>query len=262
MDNNKEYINQRKPFFNFVKRILRFFYKKPQIINLNDKELEDRAIYISNHGINGLGGLCCHELYFPKKFRPLGQYEMCANFKERWFYLYHIHYRLRQGEIRIVSLLKASFVALISKSLYKGSQLIPTYSDARSFSTVKSCIKVFQDNSSIMLYPENLNDFYNNIFREFYSGFVTIASIYHKKTGIDLPIYPVYYSHQLNTVVIDKPYYAVSMLSGGKSRDSVAEFFKNKTNDLFINYIEPKIKEKLAILGEKISQYDKKKRFF
>lgn len=256
------YINQRKPFFNFVKKIGRFFIKKPEIINLNEEPLADRAIYISNHGINGIGGLFANELYFPKFFVILGQYEMFSNFRERWFYLYELHYKMRQGESVIVSFLKATFVALFSRLCYKGAQVIPTFNDARSIYTFKKCFEVFDENRSIIIYPENLNDLYNNVFREFHSGFVSIAELYHKKKGIDLPIYPVYYSHQLNVIVIGKPSNAIPLLKQGKSREEVASYFKNELNQLFVDHVEPRVKAKLEYLSKKVNKYAAKRKNF
>lgn len=256
------YINQRKPFFNFVKKIARFFIKKPEIINLNDEELKDKSVFISNHGINGLGALFAHELYFPKTFIPLGQYEMFSNFRERWFYLYELHYKMRQGETVIVSFLKATIVALFSRLIYKGTQIIPTFNDSRSIYTFKKCFETFDKNNSIMIYPENLNDLYNNIFREFHPGFVSIVELYHKKRGVDLPIYPVYYCHQLNMIVIGTPEHAIPLLQKGMTKEQVADYFKKKMNDLFVNYVEPKVKIKLDYLSKKVNKYAAKRKNF
>lgn len=263
-EKNKEtcYLNQRKPFFNFVKKIARVFVKKPEIINLNEEPIHDKAIFLSNHGINGLGGLFAHELYFPKTFIPLGQYEMFSNFRERWLYLYELHYKMRQGETVIVSFLKATIVALFSRMIYKGTQIIPTFTDSRSIYTFKECVKTFDSNNAIMLYPENLDDLYNNIFREFHPGFVAIAELYYKKRGIDLPIYPVYYSHQLNMIVIGKQEYAIPLLNKGMTREQVADFYKNKLNNLFVDYVEPKVRVKLDYLSKKINKYAAKKNNF
>jgi hypothetical protein len=71
---------------------------------------------------------------------------------------------------------------------------------------------------------------------KFYSGFVLLADNYYKKTGEDLPVYPAYWGRKKNKIVVGKPDFVHKLLTEGKSRDEVAEHFRQLVNQLYYDH--------------------------
>ena len=61
---------------------------------------------------------------------------------------------------------------------------------------------------------------------------------YYKEYGIDLPIYPVYYSIKKKIMVIDKPIYVQDLVKQGLSRQEIAKVFCDKVNQLYFDYVK------------------------
>ena len=99
--------NKRKPFFEFVKKILRIFKRKPKVINEN-AELDDVAIYLSNH--SAASGPLVYELYFPKAMRFWGTHEMCGTLGEQWKYLRTTYYHDKKHLPRWLAVIVATIV--------------------------------------------------------------------------------------------------------------------------------------------------------
>ena len=126
------------------------------------------------------------------------------------------------------------------------ARVIPSYRDARSIKTLKQSLSALEQGYSIMLYPEDVDHMYNNVFIEFLPGFVLIAERHYRVTGEDIPVCPCYFSAQFNTLIIDKPLSVIKMREEGKTREEIADFFRVKANDLFLQHIKPIIQKKAA----------------
>lgn len=64
-----------------------------------------------------------------------------------------------------------------------------------------------------------------------------LSERYFKKTGIDVPIYPVYYQIKKRIMVIGKPVYMQDLVKKGMNRDQIAEHFRVLVNNLYYEYI-------------------------
>jgi hypothetical protein len=115
-------------FVRMVRRILMTFKTRPTII-LNDNPLPDKAIYIANH--SGAAGPLTISMYFPIHLVPWGAHPMSEHYFKRWQYLYHVFYRQKLKYSKVRSWILATLFGIISKALYNGVQLIPTYTDLR-----------------------------------------------------------------------------------------------------------------------------------
>lgn len=237
----KEKKHKRRWLFSFLKKIVRPLKKKVTVINLN-KEIEDKAIYISNH--SAASGPFSIELFFPKHFIPWGTHEMTENYKARWNYLYHIFYKQKLGYNKFKSFILATLFAVISRMLYKGMGLIPTYRDSRLFKTFKMSIKNLNNGVGILIFPENSDFGYKEVLEYYNAGFVTLSKMYYKKTKIDLPVYNIYYSKKYCKMVIDKPIYINKLFKKGLDERQIAEYFMKKTNRLYLKYIKPQSENK------------------
>lgn len=225
-------IPRKRPLiFRGFKRLVKLFKKKPTIINFNEK-IEDKAIFVSNH--SAASGPFTLSLFFPKLFVPWGIHNMCGSYKDRWRYLYYVFYQQKLGYGKVRSFIIATGFALISKILYNWMRVVPTYTDMRLTKTMKISMETINNNEPILIFPENSDDGYYDVLKKYNSGFVYLSMLYHKKNNHDLPIYPVYFSSKHKTLLIDKPRYIQDFIKEGLSRDEIAEWFKNHTNELYL----------------------------
>ncbi|MFA5687335.1 MAG: hypothetical protein WCZ47_04310 [Bacilli bacterium] len=219
-----------RPFFRLVRKIAKFFKRRPTIFNLNKEPLDTNALYLSNH--SGASGPLVLSLYMPIFIIPWGAHEMVGNYRTRWKYLYYVFYQQKLKYKKFKSFMIATFFAIISKMLYRGMQLIPTYQDLRFKNTLNHSINVLNKGLSILIFPEDSTDGYDDVIKSFNAGFVLLAERYYKETKKDLPIYPLYFLKRKNAYVIGPKQSVSTLLDKGMNRDEIANHFKNITNNL------------------------------
>jgi len=222
-----------------LKALLRLFKKAPTIIDLNENEDTSPALYVANHC--AANGPLTYELYFPRSFVPWGTYEMCGNYAMRWKYLYHTFYQQKLGWSKLPAFVVASVFALVSRLLYSGVELIPTYPDIRFMRTIKRSLEALERGQAVLIFPEDSSGGYHEVLEEYHPGFVMLAEKYKQRTGRDIPIHSVYFSVKRNTIVIDKPVFLPHLREKlniqGQGFSRVAAFFRDRTNALYQRYI-------------------------
>lgn len=222
---------KRGIFIRALKVFLRLFKKKPQII-VKEGELESKAIYLSNH--SGADGPLTYELYFPRLLTIWGAHEMFGNVKERWNYLYRVFYqqKLHWGKFR--AFFVATLFAPISKRLYRGIGLIPTYSDGRFITSVKTSCRILDKDSPILIFPEDSSKGYLNPPESFNMGFVTMAKLYYKMRGEDLPVYTAYLiNEKKRKIVVAPPIYVNKLIGEGKSEEEICDIALKTMQSLY-----------------------------
>lgn|SRR5690625_912523 len=224
--------NKHGFIFKIVMFFAKIFKRKPIIYNLNNDKLSNNAIFISNH--SAASGPLTISLFFPVFFLPWGTYEMTENYFRRWSYLYHIFYRKKIGYNKVLSLILATLFAIISKRLYKGMQLIPTYPDIRLRRTINNSIKVLEKDLSVLIFPEDSNSGYHEVLLKYNTGFVYLANSYYKKHKVDIPIYPMYFHKKSNSIIIGKKEFIKPLKDSGLNKEDIANYFKDITNNLAI----------------------------
>ena len=229
--------NGKNWFYGLVKAIglFKIVAKKPEIINLAG-EIEQKSIVVVNHSNkSGPPGL---NLYYPKTTCKWGAYQMFGNYKSRKAYLRDILYIQKCGK---KPGFKTSFIAsvlgFLNPGIYKGMRMMPSDPDMRLAQTIKNSCKVLDAGLGVMIFPENSNEGYKDVLTEFFPGFVMLAEQYYRSTGVDVPVYPVYYSVKKHVMVIDKPVFVQDLVKQGLNRKQIAEFYCNKVNDLYLNYV-------------------------
>lgn len=237
MKKEKKYKLSKKeqPFFNFFKKIIALFLRKPKIINFNET-LNPKSITVSNHFAK-IGPFYL-EMYYPLFTHKWGAGEMLGNFKSRFLYLRDVYYMRKLGHGKFLASIRASFEAIFSPLIYKGVKVIGTFQDMRFKTTIKESIHVLNNNVGIMIYPEDSNQGYNDVLTSFFGGFISLSKVYYKKHNEDLPVYPTYVNYKKRVIIIDKPLYVNALLNEGVSEQQIGEIFKEKVNNLFFNYIE------------------------
>ncbi len=223
----------RKGWFRGLKGFLSLFVRRPRVVNLGDRLL-DNAIYISNH--SGATGPVVHELYLDVPFFAWGTNEMCFGVKERFSYLLHVYYH-RKKHLNYFFAFFASLVALpVTTVFYKGMQILPTYMDARLYPTMKKSISLLKDGQSILIFPENSNEGYFEELKEYYRGFIMLARLYQRGQKQEIPIVSMYLNKKTNVLVIDQPKYLSSFDGIYQNDDEIAEWFKDRANQLNHEY--------------------------
>jgi 1-acyl-sn-glycerol-3-phosphate acyltransferase len=229
--------SRKQPFYPILKVIMRILYKKPKkIINLAG-EIEEKAIVLANHSAKS--GPPCLDLYYPKSTCKWGAYQMLGNYKMRKAYLRDVLYIQKcHKKPGFGTSLKASLLAIVSPLAYKGMRVMATYPDTRFTNTVRNSVKVLDAGYSVMIYPENSNEGYEDVLKEFYPGFVMLANVYFKHSGVDLPVYPVYYSVKKRILVIGKPLYVQALTNEGLSLEEICAKLCSEVNGLYYEYVE------------------------
>ena len=237
MTKNKDFVvpSRKQPFWKFVKKIFSIFLRKPKIINLAG-EINNQALYLSNH--QAKTGPLYLDMYYPKFHCMWGAHEMLGTYKERFKYLRDVFYMQKRGFSKAKANSKSWFEAIFNKYLYKGMHVIGTYQDARLKETFKKSLKVLNNDIGIIIFPEDSSNGYFDVLTKFNQGFISLALMFYRKHGVDLPIYPNYVNTKKKVIIIGKPLFVNELLSQGKSFEEVAEIFKNAVNDLYYNYIE------------------------
>jgi len=219
----------RKPFFRFVKRILRFFIKAPRFSD-NANQFENGSIYICNH-VGSTVPLCL-ELYFPLHFKFWGTYEMTYSCKERWRYLADNYFYKKKHNSKFIAKIKATLSCPFIGMFYKGMQLIPTYQDARLLTSISYSIDFLTKNKNIIIFPEDSRNGYHDILREYYAGFLFLAKHFHLETRKNIKIYNMYYRKKDNLFIVDHSYTIEDLLKGERNIRTIANDFKNRANQL------------------------------
>ena len=230
--------SRRQPFYKpFRVIVMRLIFRKPKIINLAG-DIEDKSIILANHSAKS--GPPCLDLYFPKKTCKWGAYEMFGNYKMRRAYLKDILYIKKCGAKPFKASIMATILAAFNQFVYKGMWMMPSYPDMRLTHTLRNSAMVLNENIPVMIFPENSNEGYKDVLTEFFPGFYMLSEKYYRDYGIDLPIYPVYYSIKKRIMVIGKPLYLQDYVSKGMKRDEICKVYCDAVNSLYFEYVENK----------------------
>ena len=163
---------------------------------------------------------------------------MLGNYKMRYRYLRDVYFIQKRHKSKFSAKILAFFEAIFSPMFYKGLRVLPSYNDTRFLTTLRKSMQVLENDTSVIIYPEDSSNGYHEILTGFYAGFVELARYYLRKHGEDVPIYPVYYHAKKRVMVIGEPQYISDYLSKGLNRKQIAKEFCNKVNSLFLKYIK------------------------
>lgn len=223
---------RKQPVWRPTAAILRLFYKKPKIVNLND-ELPQRAILVANHA--AMGGPMIYALHLPVFHATWGAHQMLGNYRMRFHYLRDVYFMQKRGMKKFPASLIAAFEAAFSIYFYRGMKMLPTFMDARFATTIRNSVTCLENDVSVMIFPEDSSEGYHDILTSFFNGFVILAERYRKKTGEDVDICPVYFCKRKNIIYIGKS----SKLSDypDSNRDQIADEFRRQVNALYTDYV-------------------------
>ncbi len=198
--------NQHKPsgFSRFCFRFLRFFvrliYPKTTLHGLENLPQEP-CILVGNH--SQLHGPIMGELYLPfdrgiwtaaqmmtLKEVPAYTFQDFWSIKPRWTHWFY----------RIISYL----IAPLSACIFNNAHTIAVRRDNRIINTFRETVNTLDRGAHVVIFPECYTP-YNNIVHQFQENFVTVAKLYHKRTGKAIKFVPLYIAPNLHAMYIGTP---------------------------------------------------------
>lgn len=241
MSKNKDTIKEwkvpkrKQRVWRFFRKIFKLFFKVKEVEFLGEK-FPDKCIIVSNHA--NKGGPMVYELNLPVFHASWGAYQMLGNYKSRFNYLRNVLYIQKNGFNKFKATMKAGFEAIFSIYVYKGMKILPSFPDARLRKTLKYSMDMLDAGNAVSVYPEDSNSGYFDEMTHFFPGFVMLSQQYYKKTGEDLPIFPVYYGKKKKKIVVGKPLYVQDFVKQGLNREEIADKFRLEVNKLYNDYFK------------------------
>ena len=226
---------KRQPVFKVFKWIVSPFFHIKNIEYLGE-QFPKKCIIIANH--NNKKGPMVYEKSLPIRHATWGAYQMLGTYKMRFKYLRDVLYIQKNGLKKGKATFKAMFEALFSRLIYKGMKMLPSYPDARFRKTLQYSMQCLDSGLAVSLYPEDSNEGYFDEVKHFFSGFVMLAEQYYKKTGEDVPVFPMYYGRKKKKIVVGKPLYVQDFVKQGLKRDEIAEKFRLEVNQIYYDHFK------------------------
>ena len=225
---------KKQPVFSFFKKIL---FRPIYGVKLESaiKELPDKAIIASIHAAKS--GPMAITVSYPRTNAMWGHHDMLGSYKERFLYLRNVLYIQKMHKGKFISTVKALYEAVFSIFIYKGMNVLGTYTDMRLITTVKRSMDVLDNDMGVVIFPEDSAEGYFDEIRSAFPGFVMLASLYYKKRGEDVPVIPAYVTLKCRRLIIGKPRYVHEMELGEMKADEIAEVIKEDINALYRDYI-------------------------
>ena len=218
----------RKPYFRFLKRLMRGRYKKPDFIYLGD-EITEGALIISNH--EGTDAPMSLEIHLNKPIRMWGAYEMNSDLATLYKYQSRVYYHEKKHWNIHLARLFCLIASPLTMLFYSGLNLISTYRDARLVKTMRESVAAIKEGYNVVAFPEISENGYLPELEGFHEGVVMLAEIC-KMRGIDLPIFVTYFRKTDLKYIIDKPVKYSELEASFGSRTEIARELCNRCNKL------------------------------
>ncbi len=225
---NEKYRDIRKPWFRFVKKIMRLFVKESEFVYLGEK-IEEPTIILSNHV--GTSAPLAWELYGNLPFRFWGASEMNDSLISLYKYQTKVYYHEKKHWNLHLARLFCIIASPLTYMFYRGINLISTYHDMRFKKTVADSIKTLDEGKSVIIFPEISDKGYLDVLEGFHQGFTVLGSILLKK-GKDVPITVAYYKKNEKRYIVDQPVMLSDIFKEGVSREEIAKQLCDRCNQL------------------------------
>lgn len=226
---------RKQPVWRVVKTVLKPFFKA-KTVEFEGEKFPDKCIIVSNH--NNKKGPMVYEVSLPVFHASWGAYQMLGSYKDRFHYLRDVLYIQKNGLSKFRATSKAWFEALFSIFFYRGMKILPSYPDARLRKTLQYSMTMLDNNMAVSVYPEDSSKGYFDEMTKFLPGFVALSQAYYKKTGEDVPVFPVYWGRKNNKIMVGKPLFVQDMVKEGLDKEQIADRFKDEVNRLYKTYFQ------------------------
>ena len=183
--------------YKIIIALLKFFYVRPDFINLK-KIPDEPCIIVANHC--QMNGPIISEV-----FLPINHYTWCASemmhIKEVPAYAFKDFWSEKPTYIRWFFKLASYVIAPISAAAFSRAKCIEVYHDIRIQKTFKDTLRRLEEGYSIVIFPEH-GEPYNHILCDFQDKFINLAQNYYKRTGKKLQFVPMYNAPHIDQVHI------------------------------------------------------------
>lgn len=228
MSKKNGYKDIRKPWFRFVKKIMRLFIKPTEFVYLGDK-ITEPTIILSNHV--GTTAPLAWELYGNLPFRFWGANEMNSGLIKLYKYQTRVYYHEKKHWNLHLARLFCLIASPLTNMFYKGINLISTYHDIHFRHTISESIETLDSGKSVIIFPEISDKGYLDVLEGFHQGFTMLCSILLRK-GKDIPITVAYFRKNEKRYVVDKPIMLSDLFKEGVSREDIAKRLCDRCNEL------------------------------
>lgn len=186
--------------FKMIKGPLKFFYRKYEVVGLENLPDEPCAI-IGNHS-QMHGPLAC-EFYFPHNYYTWAASEM-MKLKEVPAYAYKDFWSQKPKFVRPFFKVASYLIAPLSVVVFNNARAIGVYRGKNIIKTFKETTTKLENGCNIVIFPEQ-DKKHNHIVYDFQEGFVDTARFYYKRTGKELCFVPLYIAPNLKKMYLGKP---------------------------------------------------------
>ncbi len=228
MSKKNEYKDIRKPWFRFIKKIMRLFIKPTEFVYLGEK-INQPTIILSNHV--GTSAPLAWELYGNLPFRFWGAYEMNSGLIRLYKYQTRVYYHEKKHWNLHLARLFCLIASPLTYMFYRGINLISTHKDIHFRHTISESIETLESGKSVIIFPEISDKGYLDVLEGFHQGFTMLGSILLRK-GSDMPITVAYFRKDEKRYVVDRPIMLSDIFKDGASREDIAKLLCDRCNDL------------------------------
>ena len=216
--------------FKICQLITKILYPRPKFAYIDaDGFIDQPFIFIVNHCGSKVPTRI--ENFFPVPMYMWGTHEMTEGLKAVQHYLIHIYYHQKKHVALFWARIIGTLFAPFANGFYKGTRLIPTYTDGRLIKTFKETDELVNQGNSLVIYPEDSSEGYKDQIEYLFNGFLTFCQMRARK-GIDMPIYVAYFQKKKKLFVIDKPRYYSELLKEYGEHDKIAKELRLRMNSL------------------------------
>ena len=186
--------------YKILRWIIRLVYPKTQICGA-EKLPDEPVVLVGNH--TQMNGPIICEFYM-----PMERYTWCAaqmmHWKEVPSYAFQDFWSQKPRYTHWFYKILAYLITPFSVCLFNNANTIPVYRDARLLSTFKTTVRMLDEGTSVVIFPEH-DVKHNHIVYDFQDKFLDVAKLYYKRTGKVLKFVPMYIAPGLRQVHFGEP---------------------------------------------------------
>ena len=213
--------------FIIIRRIVQLIYPKITVEGMENLP-SGACLLVGNHSKSN--GPIISELYIPGMHATWCASEMMS-LREVPDYAYKDFWSIKPKCIRWLYRILSYIIAPLCVCIFNNADTIPVYRDSRIISTFRQTVSALCDGYKVTIFPEHAEP-HNHIVNDFQEGFVDIARMYYKKTGIELPFVPVYFAPLLKKIYIGKPLYYNSAADKSEERRRICSELMDSITDI------------------------------
>ena len=195
-------MEQKKTTFTYkiLRGIIRLVYPKTRVCGAENLP-EEPVVLVGNHTQMNSPIIC--EFYM-----PMERYTWCAaqmmHWKEVPSYAFQDFWSQKPKYTHWFYKILSYVITPFSVCLFNNANTIPVYRDARLLSTFKTTVRMLDEGTSVVIFPEH-DVKHNHIVYDFQDKFLDVAKLYYKRTGKVLKFVPMYIAPGLRQVHFGEP---------------------------------------------------------